>query len=70
MTAWILARVSSCTIGERLMTRETVFFDTPAMRAISLMVTPRPLTCGSAERLSVRGRPSTARCAFFFLVII
>ena len=33
-----LARVSSLSSGERLITRLTVFFDTPAIRATSLIV--------------------------------
>src|SRR6476659_3357684 len=42
MTAWIRARVASCTSGDWLMTRDTVFFDTLARRAMSLMVALRP----------------------------
>jgi len=36
------ARVSSCTSGDWLMTRDTVFFETLASRAMSLMVALRP----------------------------
>src|ERR1700716_2462980 len=43
MTASILARVASLTKGDWLITRETVFFDTLASRAMSLMVALRPL---------------------------
>ena len=42
MTAWMRARVASCTSGDWLMTRETVFFETLARRAMSLMVALRP----------------------------
>src|SRR5580704_8109909 len=42
MTASIRARVSSFTNGDWLMTRETVFFDTPARRAMSFMVARWP----------------------------
>src|ERR1700730_1769784 len=42
MTASILARVASLTKGDWLITRETVFFDTLASRAMSLMVALRP----------------------------
>src|SRR3982750_2176880 len=42
MTAWMRARVASCTSGDWLMTRETVFFETLASRAMSLMVALRP----------------------------
>ena len=38
MTALTRTRVSSRTKGDWLMTRETVFFDTAAMRATSLIV--------------------------------
>ncbi len=38
MIASTRARVSSRRNGERLITRETVFFDTPDSRAMSLMV--------------------------------
>src|SRR5580704_15334354 len=43
MTASIRARVSSFTNGDWLMTRETVFFDTPARRAMSFMVARWPV---------------------------
>src|ERR1700704_5380242 len=43
MTASILARVASLTKGDWLITRETVFFETLASRAISLMVALRPV---------------------------
>src|SRR5688572_2281724 len=36
------ARVSSCTSGDWLITRDTVFFETLASRAMSLMVALRP----------------------------
>jgi hypothetical protein len=36
------ARVASCTSGDWLMTRDTVFFETLARRAMSLMVALRP----------------------------
>src|SRR3954452_5961065 len=42
MTASIFARVASLTKGDWLMTRETVFLDTFARRAMSLMVARRP----------------------------
>src|SRR5262245_15113590 len=42
MTAWMRARVASCTSGDWLMTRETVFFETLASRAMSLIVALRP----------------------------
>jgi len=42
ITASTLARVSSRTKGELLMTRLTVFLDTPARRATSLMVAGLP----------------------------
>ena len=42
MTASTRLRVSSLTKGELLMTRETVFFDTSARRAMSLMVAGLP----------------------------
>src|SRR5688572_4509706 len=42
MTAWMRARVASCTSGDWLITRETVFFETLARRAMSLMVALRP----------------------------
>jgi hypothetical protein len=42
ITASTRLRVSSLTKGELLMTRETVFFDTSASRAISLMVADLP----------------------------
>src|SRR6185503_18496766 len=42
MTAWMRARVSSCTSGDWLMTRDTVFLETLASRAMSLMVALRP----------------------------
>src|SRR3982751_4708034 len=42
MTAWMRARVASWTRGDWLMTRETVFFETLASRAMSLMVALRP----------------------------
>src|SRR5690242_9719066 len=38
MMASIRARVSAWTYGAWLMTRETVFFDTPARRAMSVIV--------------------------------
>jgi hypothetical protein len=56
MTAWIRARVASCTSGDWLMTRDTVFFETLARRAMSLMVALRPglmpVTFGGAVTLS------------------
>src|SRR6478752_6874853 len=42
MTASMRARVSSCTSGDWLITRDTVFFETLASRAMSLMVALRP----------------------------
>src|SRR5688572_17903888 len=42
MTASIFARVSLFTNGDWLMTRETVFFETLARRAMSLIVARRP----------------------------
>src|SRR6478735_3722120 len=42
MTAWMRARVSSCTSGDWLITRDTVFLDTLASRAMSLIVALRP----------------------------
>ena len=42
MTAWMRARVASCTSGDWLITRDTVFFETLASRAMSLMVALRP----------------------------
>src|SRR5688572_15281301 len=42
MPAWMRARVASCTSGDWLMTRETVFLDTLASRAMSLIVALRP----------------------------
>src|SRR3954471_14202371 len=42
MTAWMRARVASCTRGDWLMTRDTVFLETLASRAMSLMVALRP----------------------------
>src|SRR5882724_11092448 len=48
MTASIFARVASLTKGDWLITRETVFFDTLASRAISLMVARRPLMLAAA----------------------
>src|SRR5688572_2310110 len=42
MTAWMRARVASCTSGDWLMTRDTVFFETLASRAMSLIVALRP----------------------------
>src|SRR5690606_20555410 len=42
ITASTFSRVSSRTKGDLLITRETVFFETSAMRAMSLMVARRP----------------------------
>src|SRR5678815_1623163 len=42
MTAWMRARVASCTSGDWLITRDTVFLETLASRAMSLMVALRP----------------------------
>src|SRR5688572_25344940 len=42
MTAWMRARVSSCTSGDWLITRDTVFLETLARRAMSLIVALRP----------------------------
>src|SRR4051812_48486397 len=42
MTAWIRARVASCTSGDWLITRDTVFLETLARRAMSLIVALRP----------------------------
>src|SRR5690242_15480829 len=42
MTAWMRARVASCTSGDWLITRDTVFFETLASRAMSLIVALRP----------------------------
>src|SRR5690349_19876526 len=62
------ARVSSCTSGDWLMTRETVFFDTLASRAMSLMVALRPGRMledrVAAERAAAELR-SGVRVAFF-----
>ena len=60
MIATIRVRVSSRTNGESLMTRETVFFETLASRAMSLMVC---LRSGSAAAALVR---RGARLARFF----
>src|SRR6478752_7579489 len=65
MTAWMRARVSSCTSGDWLMTRDTVFFDTPARRAMSLMVALRPGLI--AAGLAGSGAFGVARTALFFL---
>src|SRR5262245_31375664 len=65
MTASILARVSGFTNGDWLMTRDTVFFETLARRAMSLMVARRPrgirearsaAAARGAAMLSGRGR--------------
>src|SRR5882757_7130470 len=48
MTASILARVASLTKGDWLITRETVFFETFASRAMSLMVARRPAMLSTA----------------------
>src|SRR5262245_57064493 len=40
--ALTLVRVSACTRGDSLMTRETVFLETPVRRAMSLMVARLP----------------------------
>src|SRR6185436_9605 len=65
MTAWMRARVSSCTSGDWLMTRDTVFFDTPASRAMSLMVALRPglIVAG----LGCSAGFGAARATMFFL---
>src|SRR5262249_41722871 len=55
MTASILARVSSLTKGDWLMTRETVFFDTFARRAMSLMVARRPTILSGTLSAGVSG---------------
>jgi hypothetical protein len=48
MMALTLSRVSSLTKGESLITRETVFLETFARRAMSLMVDRlRPFSAGS-----------------------
>jgi hypothetical protein len=39
MTAWTLARIASVTWGSPLTTRETVFCETPARRATSVIDT-------------------------------
>src|SRR3954471_16798115 len=49
MTASIFARVASLTKGDWLMTRETVFLDTFARRAMSLMVARRPPILSTAD---------------------
>ena len=59
MTDSTRVRVSSRTSGEALMTRETVFLETPASRAMSLMVTLRP--AGMPKSLSAGGAGATAR---------
>ncbi len=52
MIALMLSRVSPFTNGELLMTRDTVFFDTLARRAMSLMVGLRPRGTGNGTRVS------------------
>ena len=58
MTPWTLARVALPTVGELLMTRETVRFDTPDSRATSLIVACWPL--GSVISRSARSPRTTA----------
>src|SRR5882672_6916185 len=55
MTASILARVASLTNGDWLITRETVFFETLASRAMSLMVARRPKALTAVLNPAVSG---------------
>src|SRR3954454_12295605 len=68
MTAWMRARVSSCTSGDWLMTRDTVFFDPPAIRVMSLMVALRPglIAAGLVGGAAL----GVTRTALFFLRFI
>src|SRR5688572_26612558 len=70
MTAWMRARVASCTRGDWLITRETVFLETLASRAMSLMVALRPglmpAGLGAATALAGAGGFGTARAAVAF----
>ena len=50
------ARVSSCTSGDWLMTRETVFFETLARRAMSLIVARRPANHAARAAAGGAGR--------------
>jgi hypothetical protein len=64
ITASIFARVSSFTNGDWLMTRDTVFFDTLARRAMSLMVARRPRRLGAAGRTLASSAPPSDRTRF------